>query len=167
MVNCRGKVLDIACGTGKVMSLLAPLTRIEVHGCDISDMLLAKAVERGIAPERLNVTDATAMTYPDASFDYAYSIGSLEHFTEDGIMKFLRESVRVVDGPTFHMVPTSRSQTDEGWLRTFQSFHNNRIEWWVERCAAVYPQVRVLDSAWQDRISVGKWLLCFPEKEAW
>ncbi len=41
------------------------------------------------------MTDATSMSYPDQSFDWAYSIGSLEHFPADGIEKFLRECGRV------------------------------------------------------------------------
>ena len=160
LVNARGKVLDIACGTGKVMSLLADFKQIEVHGCDISDMLIGKAIDRGIARERLIVTDATAMRYGDGIFDYAYSIGSLEHFTEDGIGKFLHECARVVAGPSFHMVPVSRSGRDEGWISPFQSYHNNSVGWWEERCKTVFPRVVVLDSAWSDTISVGKWLVC-------
>jgi SAM-dependent methyltransferase len=160
MVNCRGKVLDIACGTGKVMSLLSGFDQIEVHGCDISDMLIGRAIERGIARERLTVTDATAMRYRDGSFQFGYSIGSLEHFTEEGIGKFLGECARVIVGPTFHMVPVSRSGRDEGWISPFQSYHNNSVGWWEARCRAVYPRIRVLDSVWSDAISVGKWVIC-------
>ena len=78
MANCRGKVLDVACGTGRTMSILARFADIEITGCDISDMLIGKARDRGIDPERLVVGDATRMVFPDNSFDYAYSIGSLE-----------------------------------------------------------------------------------------
>ena len=49
LMNCRGRALDMACGTGKTMSLLAGLPALEVHGCDISDMLIGKALERGLA----------------------------------------------------------------------------------------------------------------------
>jgi ubiquinone/menaquinone biosynthesis C-methylase UbiE len=160
LMNCRGRVLDMACGTGKTMSLLASFPALEVHGCDISDMLIGKAQERGIARDRLTVTDATAMHYADACFDWGYSIGSLEHFTEDGISKFLQECCRVVRGATFHMVPVSRKGGDEGWIKTLQSYHNNSASWWEAKCRAVYPQVRVLGSSWSDRISVGKWLIC-------
>jgi len=160
LTDRRGSVLDIACGTGKVMELLAHYPGLEVYGCDISDMLIGKAVERGIARERLKVTDATAMSYADGAFDWAYSIGSLEHFTEEGIGKFLQECHRVVRGASFHMVPVARSGSDEGWIKTFQSYHNNSVAWWQSRCRAVYPRVRVLESSWSDRISVGKWLVC-------
>jgi ubiquinone/menaquinone biosynthesis C-methylase UbiE len=163
MVNRKGKALDIACGTGKTMSLLSPFSGLEVHGCDISDMLIAKALERGIPRDRLKVTDATNMEYSDGSFDWGYSIGSLEHFTEEGIGKFLGECSRVVRGATFHMVPVARSGRDEGWIKTFQSYHNNSVGWWENMCRRKYPAVHVLDSSWSDNISTGKWLVCMKQ----
>jgi len=163
MVNRKGKVLDIACGTGKTVSLLSRYPELEVYGCDISDMLIAKAVERGIPQERLAITDATHMTYPDGAFDWGYSIGSLEHFTEDGIMQFLGECLRVVKKTTFHMVPVARTGHNQGWIKTFQSYHNNSVTWWEDKCRQVYPLVQVLDSSWSDDISLGKWLVCTKE----
>lgn len=165
MVNCPGKVLDIACGTGKTMGILASLP-LDVHGCDISDMLIAKAVERGIAEDHLTICDATDMPYADNSFDYAYSIGSLEHFTESGIVRLLAECRRTVRHKVFHMVPVSRSGLDEGWLKTQQSFHNNSVAWWMDKFSSAYTEVRVLDSTWEDQISVGKWFVCSNRKDA-
>jgi len=160
LLNARGTILDIACGTGKVMSLLQGRTDIQVHGCDISDFLLDKAVQRGIAKERLTCCDATALPYSAGRFDYAYSIGSLEHFTEEGIQGFLRECKKVVAKRSFHMIPVSRSQKNEGWISPWQSYFNNSTEWWIDHCKRVFPTVTVLDSVWSDDRSVGKWLVC-------
>lgn len=160
LLNARGTALDIACGTGKVMSIVQGITDLEVHGCDISDFLLSKATERGIARERLTCCDATAMPYPAGYFDYAYSIGSLEHFTEDGIHNLMQQCKKVVKQRSFHMIPVSRSQKNEGWITPWQSYHNNSIDWWVAKCRATFRKVTVLDSAWQDELSVGKWLIC-------
>jgi SAM-dependent methyltransferase len=160
MANCRGRVLDIACGTGKTMTLL-DAEALEVHGCDISDLLIAKALERGLPQARLRVCDATQLPYADRGFDYSYSIGSLEHFTEEGIGKFIAEAARVSAIGSFHMMPTSRSRRDEGWMKTYQSFHNCSQDWWVRRFETHFRRVRVLDSNWNDRISVGKWFLCY------
>jgi ubiquinone/menaquinone biosynthesis C-methylase UbiE len=160
MSQVSGKALDIACGTGTVIELLADVPGLEVHGCDISDLLIGKAVERGIPADRLKVCDATQLPYLDGSFDYSYSIGSLEHFTEEGIGKFVAEAARVTRIGSFHMMPTSRSGRDEGWMKTYQSFHNCSPAWWVGHFKKSFGRVRVLDSSWNDRISIGKWFIC-------
>jgi len=100
-----GKVLDIACGTGKTIEILSQYKNIELYGCDISDFLIAKAVSKGMRKENLCVCDATCMHYASNFFDYSYSIGSLEHFTNDGISRCISESSRVTRGISFHMVP--------------------------------------------------------------
>ncbi len=160
LANVHGSVIDIACGTGKVMTLLDAYPSLEVHGFDISDFLIQKALDRGIPRERLKIADATKTDYADNAFDYGYSIGSLEHFTDDGIVKFAAEAYRITRYASFHQMPTSRSGRNEGWLKTLQSYHNNSVEWWVEKFRTAYPNVHVLDSAWNDKISVGKWFVC-------
>jgi ubiquinone/menaquinone biosynthesis C-methylase UbiE len=164
LANLRGKVIDIACGTGKVMTLLDAYPALEVHGFDISDFLIQKALDRGIPRERLAIADATKTDYADNAFDYGYSIGSLEHFTEDGVIKFAAETHRITRYASFHQMPTSRSGRDEGWMKTLQSFHNNSVGWWVDRFRSAYQTVYVLESSWQDKISVGKWFLCIKEQ---
>jgi hypothetical protein len=164
LANVRGRIVDIACGTGKVMTLLAPYPALEVHGFDVSDFLIQKAIDRGIPRERLAVADATKTSYADNEFDYGYSIGSLEHFTEDGIIKFVAETHRITRFASFHQIPVSRSGRDEGWMKTHQSFHNNSVDWWLQRYRSAYSTVHVLDSAWNDKISVGKWFLCVKEE---
>ena len=160
MVNCRGKVLDIACGTGKVMEILETFDTLELFGCDISNFLIQKAVERGISANHLMVCDATRTGYSDNYFDYAYSIGSLEHFTERGILAAVSECSRVVKNVTFHHLPIARSGTNEGWISVQQSYFNNSVDWWLDKFKLSYKTVHVLNSAWQDNISVGRWFVC-------
>lgn len=160
LANCRGRVLDIACGTGKTIVINSQLPEIELYGCDISDLLIQKAIDRGIEASRLKVGDATRMDYEDNSFDYSYSIGSLEHFTEEGIGRFISECYRVTRSGSFHMLPVSRSGEDEGWIKTEQSFYNNSVGWWLTKFREVYENVTELDSLWNDAHSVGKWFIC-------
>lgn len=155
-----GKVLDIACGTGKTMDILKRFPALEIHGCDISDFLLKKAAERGIAPERLTACDATKLPYAAATFACSYSIGSLEHFSEQGIRDCAAEAARVSRDFSAHMVPVARSGRNEGWMKTIQSFHNNSVEWWLEKFRVSFPVVEVIDSRWNDKISLGKWFIC-------
>ncbi|HPD54087.1 MAG TPA: class I SAM-dependent methyltransferase [Bacteroidia bacterium] len=163
LCNCEGKVLDIACGTGVTISILGKYPKLEVHGCDISDLLIAKAAERGIPKDRLAVTDATQMSYPNDSFDYSYSIGSLEHFTTNGIDKFIAEASRITRKCSMHMIPTSKSGQNEGWMTTsttIQTFHNNSDAWWLERFKRHFREVHILNSRWNDGISFGRWFVC-------
>lgn len=156
----EGSVIDIACGTGRTIRILSANPRLDVHGCDISDLLIDKAQKRGIPSDRLTVCDATMLPYGDHFFKYGYSIGSLEHFTEEGIGKFLSECRRTISDVSFHQHPTSRSGKDEGWITTTQSYHNNSVDWWLKFYTAAYNDVQVYNSSWHDEISVGKWFVC-------
>jgi SAM-dependent methyltransferase len=160
LVNCPGKVLDVACGTGKVMEILSKLQFLDIHGVDISDFLIQKALDRGIPSSRLKVGDATKTSYEDNFFDYAYSIGSLEHFTAEGLMQTLQEIDRVVKKVSFHMVPVSKSGKDEGWVKSLQSYHNNSVDWWLNIYKSIFNQVTILDSTWVGDICLGKWFIC-------
>jgi len=161
LANCKGKVLDIACGTGKTIEMLYKFPDLEIHGCDISDLLINKAIQRGIEENKLIVCDATHTNYEDNQFDYSYSIGSLEHFTLEGIDAFIKESKRITVKASFHMIPTSRSQTNEGWMKTTQSFFNNSDEWWMGKYKKHYRKVEMINSKWNDNISFGRWFICY------
>lgn len=162
MAPCEGKVLDIACGTGKTIEIISKLPNIEVFGIDISDLLISKAIMRGIPSNHLQIGDATSTEYTDNFFKYSYSIGSLEHFTNDGISQFIAETHRFTEIASFHMIPVSRSDKDEGWMKkSLQSFHNNSVNWWLIKFHLSYQKVYVLDSFWKDSISVGKWFICY------
>ena len=163
MCSRQGRVLDIACGTGRTIEILSQFPALELHGCDISDLLIQKAAYRGIPKDHLRVCDATKPDYEDNFFDYSYSIGSLEHFTEEGIEKTISECNRITRFSSFHQVPVSSSGKDEGWMKTIQSFYNNSVDWWLSKFKLTYETVYVLDSVWRDEISVGKWFVCVKE----
>lgn len=163
LANCTGKVLDIACGSAPVMEICRDFQNIQLYGCDISDKLIERAHElRGIPRERLLITDATKMDYRDDEFNYSYSIGSLEHFTEEGIAKVVSESYRVTKYGSFHMLPTNERGENEGWISPLQSYHNNSIDWWVNHFNKKYETVIVVKSKWHDKgRSYGHWFLCY------
>lgn len=155
-----GRVLDLACGTGKAFPYIAN-PRLDYHGCDISDTLLVRARNLPIPPENLKIMDATALDYADDEFDYLFSIGSLEHFTEAGLDKTVAESWRVCRGIAFHMVPISRSGINEGWFKGAQSYWNNKESWWVDKFASAYgARVWTMSSKWEDDQSLGRWFIC-------
>jgi ubiquinone/menaquinone biosynthesis C-methylase UbiE len=155
-----GKALDIACGTGKNILDLSNHPNLEIHGCDISDLLIARAAAKGIVQERLFVCNATNIPVDDQSFDYCYSIGSLEHFREGDEVRMIQESGRISRLGAFHMIPLSRSGLDEGWIEPFQGYYNNSKEWWMDRFGPVFKNVTILPSLWSDNLSKGYWFIC-------
>lgn len=157
---CKGKILDIACGTGITIKLLEKFSDLELYGFDISDLLIGKALEKNIPKDRLRVTDATKTNYLENEFDYSYSIGSLEHFTEVGIDEFIRESARYTTTGSFHMIPVSRNGENGGWIKNVQSYFNNSEDWWYPKFTKYYSRVYVIPSKWEDNISNGRWFIC-------
>ena len=160
MAGREGAVLDIACGTGAAMQRLEGFEGIEVTGCDISDLLIDKAKAKGIPESRLVVCDAADLPFDGGRFVHAYSIGSLEHFTEPMLRQCIRESRRVTTGVSFHMVPVSRSGADEGWVHATQAYFNNSTDWWLARFKHSFQKVNALPSGWEDERSVGRWFVC-------
>jgi ubiquinone/menaquinone biosynthesis C-methylase UbiE len=161
LTGLKGRVLDVACGTGRAIQIVSRFEDLEVHGCDISDLLIGKAREKGIPAERLKVCDAVRTGYPDGAFEASYSIGSLEHFSDTGIGEFLREGRRITKTRAFHLIPISRTGRDEGWIRDgHQEYFNNGEDWWLPRFRAAFPRVRVLASRWESATSVGRWFVC-------
>ena len=159
--DVEGPVLDIACGTGVAMRILSDSLGLDVYGCDISEMLIEKAVARGISVEKLEVCDATRMAnYGEKQFTASYSIGSLEHFTVEGIDLFLSEAARVTQGESFHQIPMSISGRDEGWISPHQSYFNNSQEWWRTKFEKYFSVVQFLPSGWEDDTSIGVWVCC-------
>jgi ubiquinone/menaquinone biosynthesis C-methylase UbiE len=161
LANRTGKVLDLACGTGRTHDFIKRFEGLEYYGCDISSMLIKKAAARGISNERLQVQDATKIDYVESEFDYVFSIGSLEHFTVDGLRSTLAECRRVCSGINFHQIPVSRSGLDEGWITPYQSYWNNSERWWSTLFKEAFGgNVWVMSSKWEDRDSRAVWFIC-------
>jgi ubiquinone/menaquinone biosynthesis C-methylase UbiE len=156
----KGRVLDVACGTGRTWDFLRDSRGLKYYGCDISDLLIDRAIKRGIPKRRLRVMDATRLDYRERSFEFVFSIGSLEHFTVDGIKGTLLACKRVSRFLNLHMVPVSASGKDEGWLTPYQSFWNNSQQWWLDMVREIFPEAWVMESKWKDDQSRGIWLIC-------
>ena len=95
------RVLDIGCGNGRLYPILKK-RQVEYTGVDNSEGLLDEA--RQLHPEANFVLgDATALPFPDNSFDIAYSFAAIHHIPSRALRhKFIAEVSRILHpGNTF------------------------------------------------------------------
>ena len=157
----EGKVLDMACGTGPVIEILSKKnSNIDIYGFDISDVLINRAIKKGIDKTKLKVADATVTTYLGNEFDYSYSIGSLEHFTLEGIDLFLKNAAFYTKKFSFHQIPINKYERDNGWVKYDQSYFENSTAWWLNKINKYFSKVNVLESTWTGYELIGKWFIC-------
>ena len=163
LAGCTGRVLDIACGTGRnIHDLTKTFSHLDVHGTDISPLLLKMAASKGIPEDHLTVADnGKPLPYPDQHFDCAYSIGSFEHFSVSGLATVLTETARVTERASFHMVPVSSRNRNEGWRANTQPAWRMSVDWWVAHFNQTCSSVSVLHSRWGGGAERGIWICCY------
>jgi SAM-dependent methyltransferase len=130
----ESRVLDIGCGTGRVMEHVAPWCR-EVHGVDISERMVPAGRRRlghvgGVRFHHGNGYDLAG--FEDGSFDVVYSIVALQHMPRTIAYNYLLESHRVLrqGGVLWAYVPNLLRDD------VFAAFHHFSQPWFV---AHPYP----------------------------
>jgi ubiquinone/menaquinone biosynthesis C-methylase UbiE len=127
-------VLDVGCGTGRVMEHVAPSCR-EVHGIDISQAMVegGRARLAHLPNVHFHLGNGYDLAgFEDGSFDVVYSIVALQHMARPVAYNYLLESHRVLrqDGVLWFYVPNLLR--DDG----FAAFHHFSQPWFV---AHPYP----------------------------
>jgi ubiquinone/menaquinone biosynthesis C-methylase UbiE len=129
------RILDVGCGKG---FLLHEFTRavpgVHVEGIDISDYAIANAKEE-VKPF-LKVGNAVALPYPDKSFDFVVSLGTLHNFPISQLYDAVREIERVGKGTRkYIMVESWRNERERMnllyWQLTCESFHDVENWEWI------------------------------------
>lgn len=93
-----GRVLDVACGTGRITELLVREGFAEVVGCDVSSAMLAVA-KRRVPNVEFFESDATSLPFEDDSFDVVTCIGLLMHLPATARVAVLKELARISRRP--------------------------------------------------------------------
>lgn len=111
------RILDIGCGNGRFYPLLSKRS-VDYVGLDYSAKLLeeARKAHPGI---RFEEGDATALPFPDGSFDTAFSFATIHHIPGKALRaQFMKEAARVLK-------PGSRfilSTWNVGWTKKYIPF---------------------------------------------
>ncbi|RPJ58210.1 MAG: methionine biosynthesis protein MetW [Acidobacteria bacterium] len=88
----RGRVLDVGCGDGELLSRLAEHRGVEATGIELSQECVIRAVQRGLSVHHGNAEEGLC-NYPDGAFDLvilSLAVQELEH-----PRNVLRECLRV------------------------------------------------------------------------
>ena len=130
------RVLDIGCGKGFLLyELTQVVPGIEPVGVDISDYALEHAKPE-IKPF-LQKMDATRLDFPDAHFDFVYSLTTLHNLPCYDLDKALREMQRVGRQHRYVCVESYRNESEKAnllyWQLTCEAFCTpQEWQWWFE-----------------------------------
>jgi len=103
MVESGARVLDVGCGNGALLALLAETRGCDGRGIELSQRGVNEAVSRGLSVVQGNA-DTDLQFYPDGAFDYVILSQTLQatHRPKDVLEDMLRIGKRaIVSFPNF------------------------------------------------------------------
>jgi protein-L-isoaspartate(D-aspartate) O-methyltransferase len=127
------KILDVGCGKGYLLyDFTKVVPSIDVTGLDISPYAIANAKEE--IKDRIKLGNATALPFPDKSFDLVFSLTTLHNLHNYDLDKALREVERVGRNK-YICVESYRNEQEKAnllyWQVTCESFCTpEEWDWW-------------------------------------
>lgn len=92
MIDPESRVLDLGCGTGDLLHLLAGDKDARVQGIELDEGAIYECVRKGLSVCQTDIESGLA-EYPDGSFDYVILNQSLQEIRK--VFFILREALRV------------------------------------------------------------------------
>ena len=93
--SLRGQSLDVGCGVGFVVELLAAAPfNFESRGTDVSPTAVSHAQTR-VGDDRITLANGSSLPYADAQFNLVTCFDVLEHLDEHEVDPFISELHRV------------------------------------------------------------------------
>ena len=131
------RILDVGCGKGFLLyEFTQVLPGAQVSGIDISSYAVENAKHE--IRDSLTVGNATALPYPDKSFDFVVSVTTLHNLFNYELDAALREIERVSRGAKHVIVESYRNEREKAnllyWQLTCRSFYTPaEWEWFFKR----------------------------------
>jgi len=131
------KILDVGCGKGYLLyEFTQAIPDVEIAGIDISEYAIQNAKEE-VKPF-LQVGNATALPYPDQTFDFVVSILALHNLHNYDLYNALQEIERVGKDKKYIVVESYRNEQEKAnllyWQLTCQSFYTpQEWEWFFKQ----------------------------------
>jgi len=127
----KGKVLDIACGTGVGTTFLSGHTK-EVVGVDIDDETIAYCLNHHKRKNlRFIKSDATKrLPFKDKSFDTITTFETIEHLYQGDRKKYLKQLLRVLKDDGTILLSTPQNGIDKQTCEILPSIypHGHKLE---------------------------------------
>lgn len=125
------RILDIGCGKGFLLyELTQVLEGAEIAGIDISEYGIAHA--KAEVREHLRVGNAVDLPWPDAHFDFVYSVNTFHNLYNYELLPALQEMQRVGRTARHITVESYRNEAEKAnllyWQLTCRAFQTPR-EW--------------------------------------
>lgn len=117
------RILVVGCGNGREAAQLALSLKCEVTGIDLQ----SKFDPAAAAVATLRQGDATALDFPDNSFDFVYSFHALEHIPD--FRRALREMHRVLTKDGAYCVGTPNRERLVGYLGSKGASWRQKWQW--------------------------------------
>lgn len=119
MIHQDSVVVDVPCGTGRMLPILAA-AGLRLLACDVSPAMLAQALERNRGAKGIEylLGDATSLPLESASVDGIVSVRFVMHLTSDERGTLLREFARVTR--RWVIVEYSRDSVWHRWRGRFR-----------------------------------------------
>jgi ubiquinone/menaquinone biosynthesis C-methylase UbiE len=145
-----GRLLDIGCGTGFVISLLAD-TFDEIHGVDPTTAMLEK-VDIGRGNVTLHEGVAEALPFPDATFDLVTAYSVLHHLADH--RPALAEAARVLRPGGVLYVDLEPNRAFWRSVESVEEHYANRLEALDEIVAREVQAVLHIESDVHSRFAI-------------
>ncbi|MDD5155123.1 MAG: methionine biosynthesis protein MetW [Candidatus Omnitrophica bacterium] len=92
IIEPGSRVLDLGCGAGELLSLLAAQKNVKAQGIELDESAIYKCVEKGLSVFHGDI-DSGLSEYPDKSFDYVVLNQTMQQAKKAGFV--IEEALRV------------------------------------------------------------------------